>query len=130
MTAAPGVDAHTLAARIEAATDLRARASDDFKADTVRWMIANSEDVGDAVTMLSIAMLVGFGVTGVMMFMFTTENLKYYAVLNAMGATTRTLLLMILRAGRTLRAVGDGIGTRPLRPRRPDLCELMIFLTA
>jgi putative ABC transport system permease protein len=34
-TAAPGVDAHTLAARIEAATNFRARAADDFKSDTV-----------------------------------------------------------------------------------------------
>jgi putative ABC transport system permease protein len=110
VTAAPGVDAHTLAARIEAATDLRARASDDFKADTVKWMVANSEDVGDAVTMLSIAMLVGFGVTGVMMFMFTTENLKYYAVLNAMGATTRSLLLMICVQAALCALLGTGLG--------------------
>jgi len=110
VTAAPGVDAHTLAARIEAATDLRARASDDFKSDTVHWMVANSEDVGDAVTMLSIAMLVGFGVTGVMMFMFTTENLKYYAVLNAMGATTRMLLLMICVQAALCALLGTGLG--------------------
>lgn len=110
VTAAPGVDAHTLAARIEAATDLRARAADDFKTDTVKWMLANSEDVGDAVTMLSIAMLVGFGVTGVMMFMFTNENLKYYAVLNAMGATTRSLLTMICSQAALCALLGTGLG--------------------
>jgi putative ABC transport system permease protein len=109
-TAAPGVDAHTLADRIEAATDLRARSSDDFESDTVHWMIANSEDVGDAVTMLSIAMLVGFGVTAVMMFMFTTENLKYYAVLNAMGASTRTLLIMICVQSALCALLGTGLG--------------------
>ena len=109
-TASPGVDAHTLAARIEAATDLRARTSDDFKADTVHWMVANSEDVGDAATMLSIAMLVGFGVTGVMMFMFTTENLKYYAVLSAMGATTRSLLTMICVQAALCALLGTGLG--------------------
>jgi len=109
-TAAPGVDAHTLAARIEAATNLRARTADDFKSDTVRWMIANSEDVGDAVTMLSIAMIVGFGVTGVMMFMFTTENLKYYAVLNAMGAGTQTLLMMICVQAALCALLGTGLG--------------------
>jgi putative ABC transport system permease protein len=109
-TAAPGVDAHALATRIEAATDLRARAANDFKQDTVRWMLANSEDVGDAVTMLSIAMLVGFGVTGVMMFMFTNENLKYYAVLNAMGATTRLLLTMICAQAVLCALIGTGLG--------------------
>lgn len=35
-TAAPGITAGELSARIEARTGLRARASDDFKADTVR----------------------------------------------------------------------------------------------
>lgn len=109
-TAAPGVDARALATRIEAATNLRARASSDFKEDTVRWMLVNSEDVGDAVTMLSIAMLVGFGVTGVMMFMFTTDNLKYYAVLSAMGATTRLLVTMILAQAALCALIGTGLG--------------------
>lgn len=109
-TAAPGVDARTLAARIEAATALRARTSADFKEDTVRWMVVNSEDVGDAVTMLSIAMLVGFGVTGVMMFMFTSDNLKYYAVLSAMGASTRMLLTMILAQAALCALIGTGLG--------------------
>lgn len=110
VTAGPGVNAHALAARIEAATDLHARTSDDFKADTVNWMLANSEDVGDAVTMLSIAMLVGFGVTGVMMFMFTNENLKYYAVLNAMGATTQSLLTMVGVQAALCALLGTGLG--------------------
>ena len=110
VTAAAGVDPRTLAARIETATNLRARSSADFKDDTVRWMIANSEDVGDAVTMLSIAMLVGFGVTGVMMFMFTSDNLKYYAVLSAMGASTRLLVTMIFAQTALCALIGTGLG--------------------
>ena len=73
-------------------------------------MLRNSEDVGDAITMLTIAMLVGFGVTGVMMFMFTTENLKYYAVLNAMGATSRALLGVILVQAGLCALIGTGLG--------------------
>ena len=110
VTAAAGVDARALATRIEAETGLHARAADDFKADTVNWMVRNSEDVGDAVTMLSIAMLVGFGVTGVMMFMFTNENLKYYAVLSAMGASTRLLLAMICAQAALCALIGAGLG--------------------
>ena len=109
-TAAPGVDPRELATRIEAATNLRARSSVDFKADTVRWMVANSEDVGDAVTMLAIAMLVGFGVTGVMMFMFTNENLKYYAVLSAMGATARQIVAMVFAQAAICAVLGAGLG--------------------
>jgi len=46
----------------------------------------------------------GFWVTGVMLFMFTTESLKQYAVLKAMGATSKLLLAMILRAVGVVRA--------------------------
>lgn len=109
-TAAPGVDPRTLAARIEAETHLRARSSTDFKADTVRWMVANSEDVGDAVTMLAIAMLVGFGVTGAMMFMFTNESLKYYAVFNAMGASARQIVSMVFAQAAACAVIGAGLG--------------------
>ena len=110
VAALPGTDPRALGARIEQVTRLRARASEDFKADTVRWMLRNSEDVGDAITMLTIAMLVGFGVTGVMMFMFTTENLKFYAVLNAMGATSRSLLGVILVQAGLCALIGTGLG--------------------
>ena len=93
--AAPGVSPRDLAARVQAQTGMKARSSDDFKADTVYWFLVNSEDVGDMASMISIAMFVGFGVTGVMLYMFTREALKQYAVLKAMGANSRMLLSMI-----------------------------------
>ncbi len=110
VSAAPGVTPRDLAARIMARTGFRARASDDFKADTVRWFLVNSEDVGDIETMLSIAVLVGFGVTGVMLYMFTNENLRQYAVLKAMGATPRLLLTMIFAQAGLCAILGTGLG--------------------
>src|SRR5262249_11509380 len=80
-TTAAGVSPKELAARIQARTGLKARTSEDFKADTVWWFMVNSEDVGDIGAMLSFAMSVGFGITGVMLYMFTTEALRQYAVL-------------------------------------------------
>jgi putative ABC transport system permease protein len=109
-TATPGVMPGELAARIHARTGLRARASDDFKADTVRWFLNNSEDVGDIAAMLSVAMSVGFGVTGIMLYMFTHENLKQYAVLKAMGATSKLLLGMIAVQTGLCALVGAGLG--------------------
>ena len=109
-TAAPGVNTKELAARIQAATGLRARPRDDFKSDTVHWYLTNSEDVGDVGTMLSLAMTIGFGVTGVMFFMFTQENLRQYAVLNAMGATPRRLLAMIFVQSGSCGLIGTGLG--------------------
>jgi putative ABC transport system permease protein len=109
-TAAPGVAARDLAARIAARTGFKARASGDFKADTVRWFLVTSEDVGDIAAMLTLAMSVGFGVAGVMLYMFTSENLKQYAVLKAMGATSRLLLAMIFAQTGLCAVLGTGFG--------------------
>ncbi len=110
VTARPGIAPRTLARRIERETGLRARSRLDFKADTVRWYLVNSEDVGDMVAMMTLAMTVGFGVTGIMLYMFTYENLKQYAVFKAMGATRRTLLHMVFVQAGTCALLGTGLG--------------------
>ena len=110
VTAVPGVAPRTLAARISVQTGLRARTSEDFKADTVRWYLANSEDVEDVGWMLSLAAVIGLGVTGVMLYMFTSENRWQYAVLSAMGATPRMLLNMILAQAGLCALLGTGMG--------------------
>jgi putative ABC transport system permease protein len=109
-TAVPGENPRELATRIHARTGLKALSSDDFKADTVRWFLINSEDVGDIGAMLSLAMSVGFGVTGVMLYMFTTESLKQYAVLKTMGATSGLLLGMIFVQAGLCAILGTGLG--------------------
>jgi putative ABC transport system permease protein len=108
--AAPGVSPRELAARIQGLTGLKARSSDDFETDTVNWYLINSEDVGDMASMISVAMLVGFGVTGVMLYMFTSDSLKQYAVLKAMGANSRLLLAMIFVQSGLCALLGTGLG--------------------
>ncbi len=76
----------------------------------MRWYLANSEDVENVGWMLSLATVVGLGVTGVMLYMFTTENLWQYAVLSAMGATPRMLLAMIFAQAGLCGLLGTGLG--------------------
>lgn len=109
-SALPGLSAQELAIRIEQRTGLRARSAAAFKADTVRWFLTNSEDVGDIAAMLVLAMTMGFGVTGIMLYMFTYENQKQYAVLKALGATSRTLLSMIFVQAAVCALLGTGLG--------------------
>jgi len=109
-TAAPGIAPGDLAHRIEARTGLKARSADDFTKETVWWYLQNSEDVGDVETMLAVAMLVGLGVSGVMLYLFTQDNLRYYAMLKAMGATHAVLLVMILAQAAMSGLIGSGIG--------------------
>ena len=108
--ATPGVAPRDLAARIETRTGLRARATADFTADTVHWFMVTSEDVGDIAAMLTLAMSVGFGVTAVMLYMFTHENLRQYAVLSAMGVTPRALLYMVFAQAGLCALLGTGLG--------------------
>jgi putative ABC transport system permease protein len=108
--ATDGTSPGELARRIERRTGLRARTAADFKADTVRWYLVNSEDVGDMSAMLILAMSIGFGVAGIMLYIFTYESLKQYAVLKAMGATPRGLMTMVLMQAGICAAIGTGIG--------------------
>src|SRR5262245_54785996 len=109
-TAATGLTPNELAARIQSQTGLKASTTEDFKAETVWWFLVNSEDVGDIGAMLSLAMSVGFGITGIMLYMFTTEALRQYAVLKAMGATPRLLLAMIFVQAGLCAVLGTGLG--------------------
>jgi len=110
VSAQTGVSATVLARSIEQQTHLRARTSAEFKADTVNWYLINSEDVGDMAAMLILAMTVGFGVTGIMLYMFTYENLKQYAVLKAMGASNSMLLKMVFVQAGVSAFLGAGLG--------------------
>jgi putative ABC transport system permease protein len=109
-SAQPEISGQQLAQRIQQRTGFRARSSKEFKEDTVHWFLVNSEDVGDMAAMLILAMTVGFGVTGVMLFMFTYENLTQYAVLKAMGASQNLLLTMIFFQAGVCAFTGTGIG--------------------
>ena len=105
-----GRRAHRPGRRIHVQTGLRARTAGEFKEDTVRWTLVNSEDVGDVGAMLTLAMTVGFGITAVLLYLFTTEHLRDYAVLKSMGATSRLLLGMIFVQTGVCAIVGTGLG--------------------
>jgi putative ABC transport system permease protein len=108
--AASGRSPRELAMHIEQHTGLRARSAADFKSDTVRWYLVNSEDVGDIAAMLTLAMTMGFGVSGVMLYMFTYENQRHYAVLKTLGASPRALIIMVLAQSAVCSLLGTGIG--------------------
>ena len=108
--AKPGVDPTALASAIERRTGYTAYARNDFEAATVRWFLATSEDVGDIATMLTIAVAIGFGFTAVMLYIFTAEHLRQYAMLTALGAPPAMLRRMVLAQAGTAGLIGTGIG--------------------
>ena len=98
-----------LATHIEVANRPAGRTADDFKADIVRWYLANSEDGEDVGWMLSLARVAGLGVAGVMLYMFTSESLWQYAVLSAVEATPRLLMTMIFIQAALCGLLGTGL---------------------
>lgn len=105
-----GVDTDALARRITARTGLRARTAAEFRADTVRWYLVNSEDVGDISAMLVLAMTMGLGVSGIMLYLFTHDRRRDYAVLRAMGLAPRALARLVMLQAFAAAAIGAGIG--------------------
>lgn len=120
--ASPGVEPRELAARISLATGLRARTGAELRQDTVRWSLANSEDVGDVAAMLAVAACIGLGSTAVLLFLFTAENARHYALLCAMGTGRRTLIAMVAAQSGLCGLLGAGIGT--------GLCAVMSLIAS
>jgi putative ABC transport system permease protein len=57
-----------------------------------------------------VGFVVGAAVTGQIFYNFTLDNLRYFGVFKAMGATDGTLLKMILLQAMVVGAVGFGLG--------------------
>ncbi|MBX3381715.1 MAG: ABC transporter permease [Phycisphaeraceae bacterium] len=108
--AEPGVVVADLARRIGTATRLKALTADEFAANTVRYYIRNTDIVGQVGLMTLIAILVGTIITGLLLFMFTAENLRYYGMLMAVGATARTLTEMVLAQAACAALIGYSLG--------------------
>lgn len=108
--AQPGEDAAALARRISEQTGLRARTSKQFVADTFWFFIKNTDIVAHVGMMVGIGALVGFAITGLMLYLFTSENLRYYATLKAMGMADWKLGIMVLGQSLLAGVVGYGLG--------------------
>lgn len=107
---APGEDTAAVARRIERASGLRARTSREFSQDTVDYVVNTSGVMGRITFMVGIGVVVGTCVSGLLLFLFTAENAKYYATLMALGASSRTIVMMVLAQAIVSGVMGYGLG--------------------
>jgi putative ABC transport system permease protein len=106
-----GTSPEQLAARIAGATALRARTTQQFMGDCIRYYIKNTGiPVNFGITIL-VALVVGTVVAGQTFYLFTVENLKQFGTLKAMGVTNPRLVGMILLQAASVAALGFAIGT-------------------
>src|SRR5436309_2671607 len=107
----PGVDAKDLCRRIEAQTGLRARTSDQFRWDCVRYYLKNTGIPVNFGITITIALIVGVVVAGQTFYLFTVENLKQFGAIKAIGVTNGRLIGLILLQAFTVGLIGFSIGT-------------------
>ena len=99
-----------VAARIASQTGLKARTSEDFMWDTMRYyFIYTGIPVNFGITTI-LGFLVGTAIAGQTFYNFTLENLKQFGSLKAMGTTNGRIVGMILLQAMVVGLLGYGIG--------------------
>ena len=106
-----GITAGELARRIGEATGLRARTSNQFRWDCIRYYMANTGIPVNFGITIAIAIIIGLVVSGQTFYLFTIENLKQFGALKAIGVTNRGLIRMILLQALTVGFIGYALGT-------------------
>jgi putative ABC transport system permease protein len=101
---------HAVAQRIARETNMAARTPNEFKSMTLQYIRKNTSLLTNFGFVVIVGFVVGAAVTGQIFYNFTLDNLRYFAVFKAMGATDRMLQGMILLQALLVGFVGFGIG--------------------
>jgi len=108
--AKPGIAPQTLCDRIKSQTGLRARTRHDLSMDSVRYTIAHTDIIKQVGFMVFLATTVGVVVSGLLMNMFITDNLRYFAVLKAMGLSNIRVVGMLYVQTLWCGSIGGAMG--------------------
>src|SRR5256712_8664544 len=108
-----GITPEQLCSRIENATGLRARTTDQFRWDCIRYYLRNTGIPVNFGITIFIALIVGTVVAGQTFYLFTIDNLRQFGTLKAIGVADRTLVGMILLQALNAGAIAFSIRTRP-----------------
>jgi len=108
--AKPGENPEDVARRITKATGLAALTVDQFKQKSLDFMFQHTGMLINFGFVVVVGFVVGTAVTGQIFYNFTLDNLRYFGVFKAMGATNRLLLGMILLQALLVGLIGFGIG--------------------
>jgi putative ABC transport system permease protein len=106
----PGQDAKEVCRRIEEQTGLQALTRDQFYWKTVNYYLsATGIPVNFGITII-LGFVVGAAITGQTFYLFTTENLKHFGSLKAMGVSDLRIVGMILAQAIVVGVLGYGLG--------------------
>jgi putative ABC transport system permease protein len=107
----PGVTPEDLTRRIQEQTGLRARTTNEFRWDCIRYYLKNTGIPINFGITISIALIVGTVVAGQTFYLFTLENLKQFGALKAIGVSNWRLTRMVVLQALTVGGIGFSVGT-------------------
>ncbi|MFZ4573255.1 MAG: ABC transporter permease [Phycisphaerales bacterium] len=106
----PDAQIAAVQAEINALGDVIALTHDEFRSRSISFIIvATGIGVNFGIT-IALGFIVGLLLSASVFYQFTVENLRHFAVLKAMGATARTLVLLVAAQALTVGVIGYGIG--------------------
>lgn len=114
-------DVKQLCQRIEHETHLRAYTNKEFEQMTIDYYMKNTGIPINFGIAVLLGLLVGAAITGQIFFNFTTDNLKYLALFNVVGASRGLLARITLLQASWVALLGWGIGS--------GLASLLGFVT-
>ena len=108
--AKPGVDPSKLADKIETDTGLAALSAHEFSMKTVWYFMKNTGIPINFGIAVALGFLVGTAIAGQTFYQFTSDNIRQFGALKAMGATNLRLLGMIFLQAVVVGVIGYGLG--------------------
>lgn len=108
--AKPGTDLNGLCAHLRDATGQAAYTSHDFRKLTATYVVKQTGIAVNFGIVVLLGLVIGTAIAGQTFYGFTLENLKYFGMLKAMGASDRRLLGMILLQAVVAGMLGYGLG--------------------
>lgn len=108
--AKPGVNLAALCDRLRAATGQAAYTANEFRNLTAAYVVKQTGIAVNFGIVVVLGLVIGMAIAGQTFYSFTLENLKYFGMLKAMGASDARLLGMILLQALVAGGLGYGIG--------------------
>lgn len=105
-----GQDIPELVSRIDALEGLKALTRKEFAMRTSLWVLRETGiGINFSITVV-LGFIVGLVVSASILYQFTSDNIRHFAVFKAMGASRRRLVGMVVTQALTVGLIGYGIG--------------------
>lgn len=105
-----GMDLNLLCDKIRANTQLAAYTAEEFKKLTVNYYLKYTGIPVNFGFAVLLGFIIGIAITGQTFYNFAHDNLRYFGIFKAMGATNTTLAKMVMFQGVVMASLGWGLG--------------------